>query len=78
MRVIISGLLLVFGLVFGFISGVLYDQATVVLLLQRETKTHQERADLYLAALDACTKNKFKSKDYLLDQARLINKIVGE
>ena len=69
MRILISGLLVVLG----FMFGVAYDQATIVLKLQREIKQANERVDLYGRALDACTKNKFKSKDYLLDQVKLIN-----
>ena len=70
MRVLIGGLLIVLG----FIFGVAYDQSTIVLTLQKETKAYKERADLYLAALDACTKNKFKSRDYLWDQVQYINR----
>ena len=70
MRVLIGGSLIVLG----FIFGVAYDQATVVLKLQQEVKQANERVNLYGRALDACTKNKFKTKDYLLDQVRRINR----
>mgnify|MGYP001560580002 CR=1 FL=1 len=70
MRVLIGGFLISLGAMFG----VMYDQSMVVLPLQREVKLANERVDLYGRALDACTKNKHKKGDYLLDQARLINR----
>ena len=70
MKILISGFLLVLG----FIFGVLYDQSTVVLTLKKEHKAEQGRNALYYQALNECTQNKFKSKDYILDQVRLINK----
>ena len=58
----------------SFIFGVMYDQNMAVLPLQKEVRAERERNTLLKTALDVCTKNKFKSRDYIWDQVQKLNK----
>ena len=70
MQILLSiGLLLL-----GFIWGVMYDQNMAVLPLYKENKIAQARWIVLKDALDTCTKNKFKSRDYIWDAARRYDK----
>ena len=70
MRLLISGFLIVLG----FIFGVIYDQAIVVLPLQQEITYCLAEKNVLNDAFDAMMKNKFKKKDYILDQVRKFNR----
>ena len=61
MRLLISGFLIVLGSIFG----VIYDQSTVVLPLQKETKACQAEKRVLDLALDKATKNIYRKRDAL-------------
>lgn len=70
MRLLFSILLLMLGYIFG----VAYDQSMTVLPLQKEVKYCIAEKKVLHDAFDTMVTNKFKKKDYILDQARKSNR----
>ena len=61
MRILITVTLMALG----FIFGVAYDQNAAVLPLTKEVKVERDRNTVLDKALDLCTKNKFKKRDFI-------------